>query len=301
MASNRATTATRPAAVLRDYMELTKPRITSMVVLTTLAGFYLAAYHAMDVGLFLYTMLGTAMVVASGNMLNQVMERDVDALMRRTRNRPLPAGRMEPAEAVVSSVVMVVIGLLYLAITVNPLTALLTFIGWANYVFLYTPLKRRTSVATLVGAISGALPPLIGWAAVRNSISPEALALPLILFLWQLPHFLAIAWMYQEDYGRAGFPMLPVLDPGGTRAGQQIVAYGLALVPASLLPTLFGITGKVYFLGALVFSLIFLGYGVRTAVRKSRICAKHLFFVSLLYLTALVVLMVLDKRIPALL
>jgi protoheme IX farnesyltransferase len=248
--------------------------------------------------LLLYTLVGTAMVVASGNMLNQVMERDVDALMRRTRNRPLPAGRMEPAEAVVSGVSMAALGLLCLAVAVNPLTALLTFIGWANYVFLYTPLKRKTSVATLVGAISGALPPLIGWVAVRNSISAESLALPLILFLWQLPHFLAIAWMYQEDYGRAGFPMLPVTDPGGTRAGQQIVAYGLALVPASLLPTLFGITGMVYFAGALVLSLIFLGYGVRTAVRKSRVCAKHLLFVSLVYLTALVVLMVVDKRMP---
>lgn len=290
------THAARPTSLVRDYVELTKPRIVVMVVLTAVAGLYLGTQGPMDLGLLLHTMVGTGLVVASANTLNQLLERDVDAKMRRTMNRPLPAGRMDGQEVLLSGIGMVVLGFLDLVVAVNAVTALLAFAAWIIYLFFYTPLKRRSSVSTLVGAISGAIPPVIGWAAVRGQLTIEALPLFLVLFFWQLPHFLAIAWMYREDYARGGFPMLPVIDPDGSRTGRQIVKYGLALVPISLLPTVIGISGGFYFIGALVLSVVFLGYGVRTALRPSTARAKQLLLASLVYLPVLMGLMMIDKR-----
>ena len=280
---------------LRDYLELTKPRIVVMVLLTTLAGFYLGAFQGMDLTLLFHTLIGTGLVIGSANALNQLMERDTDAKMHRTRNRPLPAGRVSPQEVLYTGIGMAIVGTLYLVLGVNALTAFLALAAWAVYLFLYTPLKRRTSLSTLVGAISGALPPVIGWAAVRRELSVESLALFAILFVWQLPHFLAIASMYRDDYARGGFPMLPVLYPEGTETGRQIVIYCLAMVPISLMPTVVGLAGIFYFAGALILTLGFLMFGIRAAVRKSRVAARHLLFASLLFLPALLTLMMLDR------
>jgi protoheme IX farnesyltransferase len=187
------------------------------------------------------------------------------------------------------------VGVGYLWLAVNALAAALALVAWLNYVFVYTPLKKKSSLSTLVGAVSGALPPVIGWAAARDAMTIESVVLFGILFLWQLPHFLAIAWMYREDYARAGFPMLPVLDPEGIRTGRQIVVYGLALVPVSLMPTLLGFAGAVYFFGALALGLLFLLFGVRAAFRRSNLCARHLFLASLAFLPSLLALMILDR------
>jgi len=275
---------------------MTKPRITLLVVLTTLAGFYVGAVGPMDIMLLIHTMVGTAVVVASANTLNQLWERDTDALMERTRNRPLPAGRLDPREALASGIVLLAVGLLQLFIAVNTLTALVAFVAWVVYVFMYTPLKKRTSLSTLVGGVSGALPPVIGWVAVRGQLSFEATILFLILFFWQMPHFLAIAWIYREDYARAGIPMLPVVDADGSRTGRQIILYGLALIPISLMPSVLYLAGQLYFIGALGLGIIFVAFGIRTAIQKSERSAKHLFYTSLLYLPALLILMAIDKQ-----
>jgi protoheme IX farnesyltransferase len=274
---------------------LTKPRIIVMVVLTTLAGFYLGADRSFVFPLVIHAVLGTALVVGSANSLNQLRERDADAMMKRTQGRPLPSGRMGPGEALVSGVGMGVAGLFYLWLAVNGIAAVMALIAWLNYVFIYTPLKKKTSLSTLVGAISGALPPVIGWVAVRGALTVEAVALFAILFFWQLPHFLAIAWIYREDYARAGFPMLPVRDPEGIRTGRQIVVYGLALIPVCLMPTLLGLAGGVYFFGALILALLFLLFGVRVAFRRSTLCARQLFLASLAFLPCLLALMILDR------
>ncbi len=286
----------RPSS-LGSHVELTKPRIILMVILTTLAGFYLGADRSLDFPLVLHAVLGTALVVGSANSLNQLIERDADAKMRRTENRPLPSGRLTPGEALLSGAGMGVVGLCYLLLAVNLPTALLSLFAWLNYVFLYTPLKKKTSLSTLVGAVSGALPPVIGWVAARGAMTVESTVLFAILFLWQLPHFLAIAWIYREDYARAGFPMLPVLDPEGGRTGRQIVAYGLALVPVTLMPTLLGLTGAVYFFGARLLGLVFLGFGIRVAFARSIHSARHLFFASLVFLPFLLALMMLDAGV----
>ena len=280
---------------LRDYVELTQPRIVVMVLVTTLAGFYLGSHGAMDLALLLHTLIGTALVVGSANTLNQLVERDSDARMRRTQNRPLPAGRLETQEAFLSGSGMVVVGLFYLAVGVNTLTALLALAAWGIYLFLYTPLKKRTQLSIQVGAVSGALPPVIGWAGARGALSLESFALFAILFFWQLPHFMAIAWMYREDYARAGFPMTPVVDPTGKQTARQIIVYALALVPVSVAPTLLGLAGKVYFFGALALALAFLAVGLRVATSRSDADAKRLLYASLLFLPLLLVLMMLDR------
>ena len=292
--TTRNGTITR-VSTFRDYVELTKPRIVVMIVLTAMAGFYVGAGASLDLALLFHAMIGTALVVGSANTLNQVLEREADAKMRRTENRPLPAGRLEPQEALYYGVGMAVVGLLYLAVGVNPLTATIGLISWVNYVFVYTPLKKKTSVSTLVGAISGAAPPVMGWTAIRGTLSPEAAALFLILFFWQIPHFLAIAWIYRDEYEQAGFPMLPVVDREGRRTGRQIVLYCVALIPVSVMPSMLGMAGGVYFFGALALTLIFLGFGIRTVVHKSILNARHLFFYSLLYLPALLGLMIFNK------
>ena len=279
---------------LAAYLELTKPRITSLIVLTSAAGFCLAS-RSVDYVALLSAMTGIALLSSGIATLNQYMERDLDGLMRRTADRPLPSGKLAPWEALWFGVGLTVLAEIYLAVLVNPLTALLGLFVIAGYLFGYTPLKTRTSLSTMVGAFPGAVPPLIGWTAARGELSVEAWVLFAILFLWQFPHFLAIAWMYREDYGRAGILMLPVVEPEGRVAGQQIVAYTLMLLPVSLLPTALGISGKVYFYGAIVLGLLFLYSSIRAAFSQSRQQARRLLLASVLYLPLLFILMVLNR------
>jgi protoheme IX farnesyltransferase len=276
------------------YLELTKPRITSLIVLTSAAGFCLAS-RSVDYVPLLSAMIGIALLSSGIATLNQYMERDLDGLMRRTADRPLPSGKLAPWEALWFGVGLTMLAEVYLAVLVNPLTALLGLFVIAGYLFGYTPLKTRTSLSTMVGAFPGAVPPLIGWTAARGDLSVEAWVLFAILFLWQFPHFLAIAWMYREDYGRAGILMLPVVEPEGRVTGQQIVAYTVMLLPVSLLPTALGISGKVYFYGALVLGLLFLYSSIRAAFSQSRQQARRLLLASVLYLPLLFILMVLDR------
>jgi protoheme IX farnesyltransferase len=280
---------------LAAYVELTKPRITSLIVLTSAAGFVLASPGRVDYLALGRAMLGIALLSSGIATLNQYIERDLDAVMRRTADRPLPSGKLLPWEALVFGVTLTVLAQVYLAAVVNPLTALLGLTVISGYLFGYTPLKTRTSLSTMVGAFPGAVPPLIGWAAARGEISIEAWVLFAILFLWQFPHFLAIAWMYREDYSRAKILMLPVVEPDGRVTAQQIVVYTLLLLPVSLLPTVLGISGRVYLAGAIILGLLFLYSSVRAALSKSRQEARRLLLASVIYLPLLFILMVLDR------
>jgi len=277
------------------YLELTKPRVTLMVLITTLVGFYLGAQGEVNALLLLHTLLGTALVAGGTSALNQYLERDIDAKMRRTQNRPLPTGRLTPRQALIFACSIAFIGLIYLVLAVNLLTASLAAATLISYAFMYTPLKQKTSLSTLVGAIPGALPPVGGWAAARNDLSIEAWVLFTILFLWQLPHVLAISWLYSEDYKRGGFPLLPILDPQGKSTSRQIISNCLALLPVSLLPTIIGLAGPVYFVGAFILGLIFLGFGILVAIEKNNLSARRLMLASLAYLPALLGLLTFDK------
>ena len=281
---------------LGDYVALTKPRVAVLVLFTVAAGFVLAAGPGVDLVLLLHTVLGTALVAGGASALNQLLERHSDALMRRTENRPLPAGRLQPAEVWAFGVGLGVIGVAYLALALRqpcaPLVAAFTF---AAYVGVYTPLKRVTTLNTLVGAVPGALPPVIGWAAARGSLGPEAVVLFLILLLWQVPHFLAIAWIYRDDYARAGLRMLPVVDRDGTLTGRQMVVYALALVPVSLAPVLQGVAGPVYLGGAVILGGGFLASAVAFARASSTGQARRVLRASLLYLPGLLALLLLDR------
>jgi len=278
-----------------DLAELTKPRITLMVVLTAGIGLWLASGGEVSLGLALHTLLGTGLLAAGSSALNQVLEQDLDALMTRTADRPLPAGRMDPDVALIFGVALSIVGLLELTVFVNLLVALLGTVALAGYIFLYTPLKRVSSLATVIGAIPGAIPPLMGWAAVTDRLDAGAWVLFGILFLWQLPHFLAIAWMCREDYARAGLPMLPVVEPDGRSTARQMVLYGAALLPVSLLPTVLGLTGPTYFLGTLTLGCFFLGVCVVFALRFSTQAARRVLLVSVFYLPAVLLVMVLDR------
>jgi len=278
-----------------DYLELTKPRVTLMVLITTLVGFYLGARGEVNALLLLHTLLGTALVAGGTSALNQYLERDIDAKMLRTKNRPLPAGRLTPRQALIFASSIALAGLAHLALAVNLLTAALAALTLIGYAFIYTPLKPKTSLSTLAGAIPGALPPMGGWAAARNDLGIEAWVLFAILFLWQLPHVLAISWLYSEDYKRGGFPLLPVLDPQGQSASRQIISNCLALLPVSLLPSLIGLAGAVYFVGALILGVIFLGFGIVVAIEKDNLSARRLMLASLVYLPALLGLLTFDK------
>lgn len=283
------------SAVAADLAELTKARIAVMVLVTAAAGFLLASQRGLDAVLLVHALVGTALVAAGAGVLNQVVERDTDALMRRTADRPLPAGRIAPDTALALGVALAVGGLAYLALAVNLLTALLGATTLAGYVFVYTPLKRVSSLATIVGAVPGAMPPLMGWAAARDSLDAGAWALFGILFFWQLPHFLAIAWMYREDYARGGFPMLPVTDPGGARTGRQTVLWAAGLVPVSLVPSALGLTGGVYLAGALALGLGFLGVAAAFHRDLTNPAARRLLLVSVLYLPAILAVMAADR------
>ncbi len=277
------------------YAELTKPRITFLIVLTAAAGFALASPARIDYAALCSAMLGIALLSSGIATLNQYMERDLDALMRRTAGRPLPSGKLLPWEALLFGAGLTVLAEIYLAVLVNPLSAVLGLTVIVGYLFAYTPLKTRTTLSTMVGAFPGAVPPLIGWAAARGSIGIEAWVLFAILFLWQFPHFLAIAWMYREDYGRAKILMLPVVEPDGRVTAQQIVVYTLLLLPVSLLPTVLGISGKVYLYGAIILGLLFLYSSVRAALSKSRQEARRLLLASVIYLPLLFILMVINR------
>jgi protoheme IX farnesyltransferase len=248
-----------------------------------------------DWALLVHTLLGTAMAAAGASVLNQYVERAHDALMRRTANRPLPAGRVSPLEALLFGVLLSSAGTLYLAATVNSLTAALGAFTIGSYVFLYTPMKRWTTLCTVVGAVPGAIPPVMGWTAATDSLTPEAWALFGILFFWQMPHFLAIAVLYREDYARGGFRMLPVVDEDLVVTGRQTVLYASALIPVTLLPAVLRMAGPVYLLSAFFMGLAFLGFAVNCAVRKRRVDARWLFLVSIMYLPALLGMMMLDK------
>lgn len=277
------------------YLDLTKPRITFLIVLTAAAGFCLGAHSGVDYPTLFHAMFGIALLSSGIATLNQYMERELDALMRRTQMRPLPAGKLAPIEALLFGTALTLAAEVYLALAVNPLTAALGLLVVAGYLFCYTPLKTRSTLSTFVGAFPGAMPPLMGWTAASGRMSTGAWVLFAILFLWQFPHFLAIAWMYREDYGRAGIRMLPVVEPEGRVTGQQIVAYTLMLIPVSLLPTLIGVSGRVYFFGALVLGLLFLYSSLRAAFSKSRQQARRLLLASVIYLPLLFGLMVLNQ------
>jgi protoheme IX farnesyltransferase len=289
--SNKMTTSPR----FSDYLELTKPRVTLMVVITMAFGFYLGARGEMNWLLFFHAVIGTALVAGGTSALNQYFERDIDAKMLRTKNRPLPTGRLRPEQALAFSIAISAAGIVQLMLAVNWLTALLATATLLSYVFLYTPLKQKSSLSTVVGAIPGALPPLGGWTAARGELSLEGWVLFAILFLWQLPHFLAIAWIYREDYRRGGLPMLTVVDPDGDSAGRQIISNCLALLPVSLLPTILGMAGRLYFIGALALSLFFLGCGIAVMRHRTNADVRRLLRASLVYLPVLLALMAWDK------
>ncbi len=279
---------------LSDFVALTKPRITFLVVLTTLVGFVAAAAGALDPALLARTLAGTALVAGAASALNQWAERDADARMRRTVRRPLPAGRLLARDSVVYGVALAAGGIVYLALTVGTLASALAAATAASYLLVYTPLKRVTSLATVVGAVPGAIPPMIGWAAARGRLDAGAWVLFLILFFWQMPHFLALAALYRRDYARAGFRVLSVVDPGGASTGRQSLVYALALLPVSLMPAFLGMAGPLYFFGALALGLGFLFYASRLALRPAaQAQAAGLFHYSLLYLPALCTLMAL--------
>jgi protoheme IX farnesyltransferase len=278
-----------------DYVELTKPRIAFLVLFTVAAGAILATRAGTDVLLLLHAVLGTGLVAAGASALNQLLERHSDALMRRTENRPLPSGRLQPLEVLLFGLLLSIGGLAYLGLAVRqPLPVIVAGFTLVSYVFLYTPLKRMTTLNTLIGAVPGALPPVIGWTAARGSFDLEMAGLFFIIFLWQVPHFLAIAWIYREDYGRAGLQMLPVVDPDGSLTGRQMVSYCLALIPVSLAPALFLQAGLLYAAGAVVLGLGFLRRAFAFWRHPSAAEARRVLHASLVYLPLLLALLLVE-------
>src|SRR2546426_6355527 len=278
-------------ARVADLMELTKPRITLLVLVTTLVGFYMGSRDGVKFLLLVHAIVGTGLVASGASALNQYFERDLDARMARTRNRPLPDGRLFPNEALIFSSLMSAGGVAYLMFFVNVLTGVLGVATLAGYIFVYTPLKTRTALCTLIGAFPGATPPVMGWTAAGGDIDAVALSLFAILFLWQMPHFFAIAWMCTEDYARGGFSV----HVSGQSTGRQIIFFCCALIPISVLPTMLGLTGMLYLLGAILLGFVYLGYGFAVALFRSNAHAYRLLWVSILYLPALLALMMLDK------
>jgi protoheme IX farnesyltransferase len=286
----------RWTAVLADYWTLTKPEVNFLILITTFAGFYLASPASHWRFLLLFnTLVGTMLVASGTGTLNQYVERCFDAQMRRTARRPLPAGRINPSHALWFGVVLSVAGGLYLAVLVNFLASLLALLTLSTYLLLYTPLKRKTPLCTLVGAFPGAAPPLIGWAGASGSLSTEAWLLYAILFLWQFPHFMAIAWMYREDYARAGYQTLPLGERQGRFMAWQTIVFSLALIPVSLVPALLPRAGMVYFAGVLALSSGFFCYAARLAFCRTNTTARRLLFASIVYLPLIFALMMFGK------
>ena len=279
-------------AVLAD---LVKARLTALVLLTTFVGFYLGERGSVNYALMFHVLLGTGLVASGAAALNQWLERDYDAKMRRTASRPLPSGRMQPATVAIFGGACSVLGLIYLAVLVNPLTSVVGAVTSVSYLFIYTPLKRVTWMNTLVGAIPGALPPLMGWTASRNELSGEGWALFAILAFWQIPHFMAIAWLYREEYAKAGFVMLPNVDADGSRTALHSVSNTLALLMASLCPFAFGLTGKIYLAFALVLGAGYFVCAVRFARQLTARRARQLFLASIIYLPLLIAALVGNK------
>lgn len=280
------------AAVIAD---LVKARLNALVLLTTFVGFYLGWRGAMNYFALFNALLGTALVAAGSGALNQFLEREHDAKMRRTASRPLPSGRLQPATAALIGGLSSVAGLIYLAELVNPLTSIIGAVTSFSYLFIYTPLKRVTWTNTLIGAIPGALPPLMGWTAARGELSGEGWALFAILAFWQIPHFMAIAWLCREEYAKAGFVMLPNLEDGGSRTAQQSVSNALALILASLCPFAFGLCGRVYLAIALILGVGYLGCAIRFARQLTARRARQLFLASIIYLPLLIAALVGNK------
>ena len=283
-------------SAVRDFVELTKPRITLMVVLTALVGFLMASPAGLRPGSLVACLVGTALVAAGASSLNMLLERRTDALMQRTRDRPLPSGRLRPAEALSFGLAITILGLAILGWFAGFLAGAVALATWVTYLLVYTPLKTRTSLNTLVGAVPGALPPVIGWSAASGSLDPGAGVLFAILFLWQVPHFLAIAWIYRDDYAQGGLHMLPVVDPDGRITGRQAVAHSLGLLVVSLTPTAAGMAGNLYLVGAAFLGLALTGISVAAAVERTPAAARRLFLASLVYLPALLSLLVADRR-----
>jgi protoheme IX farnesyltransferase len=289
---------------MRDYIELTKPRITWLILMSTGVGYFFGLRGASTWLEFLknisllslfHTILGTGLIASGTAALNQWFEREADRKMRRTHHRPLPAGRLSSPRALTFGVALSVAGFLELWLGVNLLSGVIGAFTLASYLFVYTPMKQRTWWSTTVGAIPGAMPPIIGYAAAAGGLTREAWVLFAILFLWQFPHFYSIAWMYKEDYARAGIRMLPVVEPDCRSTARQIVLYGLALIPVSLVPGMLGMSGRIYLIGALLLGLWFLYSGVRVALERTIARARHVLVASVLYLPLIYGLMLLDR------
>ena len=286
----------RGRGVMSMLMELTKARLTLLVVLTTVVGFYVGSPSSVDVLLLTHALAGTALLAAGAAVLNQVLEQEFDARMRRTAGRPIPSGRITSTSALLVGSALSLLGLVWLLLEVNALTALLGVATWTSYVAVYTPLKRITVLNTLVGAVPGALPPLMGWSAATDSVSAPGWSLFGILFFWQLPHFMAIAWLYREEYQKAGFRMLSGSDPEGSRTAASAVRNTLALLGVSLFPFVFGLVGHWYLGGAVVLGGVFLAFAIQFARTLSPVSARRLFFASIVYLPLLLGLLVLDRQ-----
>ena len=280
---------------LRDFYELTKPRMNFLVVITTAVGYYMAARSMSDWAHLIHTLIGTMLCASCAAVFNQWMEVEYDRQMPRTQNRPLVCGRIGMSEAILFGSLLGLVGLIYLALCVNALTAMLGLATIASYLFVYTPLKRYSSLNTVVGAVPGAIPPLMGFTAVQDALSPAAIALFAVLFLWQMPHFLAIAILYRDDYAKGGFKMLPVIDPGLNLTMRMILLYSVALVPVTLMPAVIGIAGQIYFVSAMLLGLAFLSFGITLMTTRERVDARKLFFASISYLPLLLGVMMWDK------
>jgi protoheme IX farnesyltransferase len=279
-----------------DFFALTKPRLNFLVVITAAVGYYLGAGHHLDIIKLLEAVVGTALVAGGAAGLNQIYERDTDSLMWRTRARPVAAQRLTVSEAQVFSVTIAAAGLVMLAAGANLLAAGLAALTLLSYNAVYTPMKRYSPLSTLVGAVPGALPPTIGWAAAEGRLTAEAWALFAIVFVWQIPHFMAIAWLYRDDFRRAGFPMLPVVNPDGKSTGTQAVLFSVLLLPITLVPFALHAAGLIYAVGAVAGSLAILGLSIAFAAERTNERARHLFLGSIVYLPVLWVLLMADKR-----
>jgi heme o synthase len=290
--------ANRLLAPLPDYWALTKPEVNFLILVTTFAGFYLAPTSGLGgfrISLTIHTLLGTLLVAGGTGTLNQFLERSFDAQMRRTARRPITSQRIEPFHALRFGILLSLAGAVYLALAVNFLASALAVGTLLSYLFLYTPLKRKTPLCTLVGAFPGAVPPLIGWAAARGRLNPEAWVLYAMVFLWQFPHFMAIAWTYREDYARAGYLVLPTGDLKDRFVIWQSLVASLALIPLSLIPAIIGESGPVYLAGAICLGSIFFYYSACFAYRRSNVAARQLLTASIVYLPLVFILMMLDK------
>jgi len=280
---------------MKDYIALTKPRITWLILMSTGVGYFFGARGGWHLLTLLHTIIGTGLIASGTAALNQWYEREADAKMKRTQARPLPAGRLNAGKALAFAILISLAGFVELWMGANPLSALLGLFTLLCYLFVYTPLKQRSPHSTTIGSIPGAMPPLIGFAAASGTLTWQAWVLFAILFLWQFPHFYAIAWMYREDYARAGIRMLPVVEPDGKSTARRILLYSLALIPISLMPKFFAMAGDIYLYGALVLGVLFLYAGMKIRTERTRQQARRVLLASVVYLPVLFSLMLLDR------